>query len=241
MKHELPKDYNFDNARALVAEYFETDEWSQVKASGWGTNRAETAEIFTANQQYINKFPTKGGAFLDSLTAPKWGLETVPKLVKAAPTNAPTTEQTAKVIWDEHAKKEVIKLQIFNNRQVTLSKASFDAHTGVKKDNRIVYWEAMKQTLKSPDELWLNNENKIDRAIYKKWIAGGKVDNDIAKQLNYDNFNAIKYYKDHVIVVNYKITDGKLQLRTWYSMAMKKLVWDKRRRGLYIKQKGNNN
>ena len=143
-------------------------------------------------------------------------------MVKAAPTNAPTTEQTAKEIWDEHAKKEAIKLQLFNSREVTLSKASFNAHTGVKKDNRIVYWEAMKQTLKSPDELWLNNENKIGRAIYKKWVAGGKVDDDLAKQLNYDNFNAIKYYKDHVIVVNYKITDGKLQLRTWYSMAMKK-------------------
>lgn len=237
MKHELPKDYNFDNARALVAEYFETDEWSQVEAQGWGTNRAETAEIFTENQQYINKFPSKGGAFLDNLTASKWGLETVPKLIKAAPGNAPATELTAKEIWDNHAKKEVLKLQLFNSRQVTLSKANFDAHTGGKKDNRAIYWEAMKEALKNPDELWLNNESKIDRAIYSKWIAGGKKDDALAKQLNYDNFNAIRFYKDYAMVVNYKVANGTLELRTWYELAWDKKTWDMKRRGLYIKQK----
>ncbi len=236
MKHELPKGYNFDNARALVSEYFETDEWSQVEAQGWGTNRAETAEIFTVNQQYINKFPTKGGAFLDSLTAQKWGLETVPKLIKAAPTNAPTTEQTAKEIWDNHANKEVIKLQLFNSREVTLSKANFDAHTGIK-DNRAIYWGALKETIKSPDELWLNNENKIDRAIYKKWIAGGKMDDALAKQLNYDNFNSIRFYNDYAVVATYRVTNGTLELRTWKRLEMDKKEWNSLRRGLYIKVK----
>lgn len=237
MKHELPENYSFDNARKLVDEYLETSEWKSVEAQGWATNRAETAEVFTQTQQYINKFPQKGGKFLDDLTAQKWGLETVPKLKDRATADAPVTEQTAKEVWSDHSKDGNIKLNLFNNRKVTLTKENFDVHTTAKKDDRTIYFDALKETLQAPDELWLNNEKKIDRSVFRKWIIGDKKDTSIAKKLNYDNFNAIKFYKDEAIVANYRITNGELELRTWYRLYPKKKVWDKIRRGLFIKQK----
>lgn len=237
MKHELPEGCSFEDARAIVDDYLASDEWKSVAAQGWDTNRAETAEIFTKTQQYINKFPQKGGKFLDDLTAQKWKLDTVPKLMEKAAENVPKTEKTAQEIWDNHAKDNEIKLQLFNDRRVTISRKNFDAHTTGKKDDRSVYFEALKETLEKPDELWLNNERKIDRITFRKWIIGNKKDDKLAKQLNYNNFSAIKYYKDEAIVANYRITDGVLELKTWYRLAPKKSVWDKHRRGLYIKQK----
>lgn len=237
MKNEVPENYGFDNARKLVDEYLETSEWKSVEAQGWATNRAETAEVFTQAQQYINKFPQKGGRFLDDLTAQKWGLETVPKLKDKATTDAPVTKQTAKEIWSDHSEDGSIKFNLFNNRKVTLTKDNFDAHTTAKKDDRTIYFDALKETLQAPDELWLNNEKKIDRSVFRKWIIGDKKDTGIAKKLNYDNFNAIKFYKDEAIVANYRITNGELELRTWYRLYPKKKVWDKIRRGLFIKQK----
>ena len=237
MKHELPKGYNFEEARAIVDEYLESDEWKSIAAQGWDTNRAETAEVFTKTQQYINKFPEKGGKFLDDLTAQKWGQETVPALIKKAPAEMPVTKLTAAEIWDKYAKDEVIKLQLFNERNVTLTKRNFIAHTTAKKDNRTLYFDAMREALQNPDELWLNNEHRVDRSVFRRWIVGGKKDDKLAKRLNYDNFNAIKYYNDGAVVVNYRITNGQLEVKTWYSLQMKKHVWDRHRRGLFIKQK----
>lgn len=245
MKHELSQGYSFENARAIVDEYISSDEWKSVTAQGWDTNRAETAEVFTKTQQYINKFPQQGGRFLDDLTAQKWGQDTVPKLMEKASDNIPKTELTADEIWDKHVETSQvasqIKLPLFNNRQVTLTKKNFGAHTTAKKDDRSVYFDALKETLANPDELWLNNERPIERTTFRKWIIGGKKDDKLAKQLNYDNFNAIKYYNDGVIVANYRISNGTLELKTWYRMAEKKSVSDKIRRGLLIKQKKSSN
>lgn len=237
MRHELPEDYNFDDARALVDEYLETDEWKSVAAQGWDTNRAETAEIFTKNQQYINKFPQQGGRFLDDMTSQKWGLDTVSGLKKKATGKMPETELSASEIWDRYAKDEQIKIKLFNDRQLTLTKKNFDAHTVGKSDNRAKFWDALLETLEKPDELWLNNELKIDRDTFRRWIIGNKKDKEIEKLLNYDNFNAIRYYNDEAIIANYRITNGTLELKTWYSLRLKKSVTDRYRRGLFIKQK----
>ena len=161
----------------------------------------------------------------------------MPALKSKAKVNAPTTEQTTKEIWNNHSKDGKISFSLFNDRKVSITKDNFDAHTTAKKDDRTIYFDALKETLQHPDEVWLNNEKKIDRSIYGKWIVGGKKDSKLAKQLNYNNFTVIKYYKDKSIVANYRITDGVLKLKTWYQLAEKKSVWDKHRRGLFIKQK----
>ena len=57
----------------------------------------------------------------------------------------------------------------------------------------------------------------------------------------------MKYYRDEVLAVNYRIEGEKLVLKTWYVMQthtpenrkvnLKKEIWDKRRRGLLIKKR----
>lgn len=237
MAHEA-KGIDFDKERQIVDEYLETAEWKKLEAQGWGVNRAETAEIFTANQLYINKFPENASTYLDRMTAAKWELDTVPNLIKKAETAAPKTTLTAQEIWDKYSDGSEIKMKLFNDRELTLSKKSFDAHTFQKNDDRSELFNAVLDALQNPDELWLANERKIDQEIYKKWIKSGRQDKDIAAKLNYDNFTLIKYYNDYPIVVNYKIIKGKLQLKTWYRLSNSKKVWIQKRSGLFIKQKG---
>lgn len=85
----------------------------------------------------------------------------------------------------------------------------------------------MLETLHAPDEVWLNDEIKHDLL---------------------DTYCLLKYYRDEVLAVNYRIEGEKLVLKTWYVMQtrtpgnrkvnLKKEIWDKRRRGLLIKSVG---
>ncbi len=224
MKHEV-KNIDIDKERARVDEFFKTAEWKKAEAQGWGVNRALTGEVFTANQMYIRKFPTKAASYLKKLTAEKWGLQTVPKLKEAAAGNMPLFTESAESVWKNESKNNILPLKIYDGRTLELDKKSFAAHT-TKKDNRINLWVALRANLLSPDEIWLNDYSST----------------------RFDNFNLIKYYRDKVIVANYKIEKKRLVLKTWYEMQtthkvnmkpdLKKEIWDKRRRGLLIKKPG---
>ena len=84
----------------------------------------------------------------------------------------------------------------------------------------------------NPDEVWLNNE--IEK-------------NALEKTEQLDTYCLLKFYRDEVLAVNYKIEDEALVLKTWYIMQtnlkgktvayMKKNIWDKRRWGLLIKKR----
>ena len=52
--------------------------------SGLGVNRAETAEIFTANQMYIRKFPDRAASLLGKLHCQHYGLPSFGKRLAAA-------------------------------------------------------------------------------------------------------------------------------------------------------------
>ncbi|MEG0889918.1 MAG: PBECR2 nuclease fold domain-containing protein, partial [Bacteroides sp.] len=159
------------------------------------------------------------------LTADKWGIESVPKQMEKAMQPIPTQEKTASTIWKRTSNEGVISLPDYRGRIIVLEKKQFDSHTtGKGSDNRIVYWDAMCETLLNPDEVWLND--------------------DIKKNV-YDTYSLIRYYQDGVIVANYRIEEDKLVLKTWYLMRTSKdpnkridlkKIWDKRRHGLLIKK-----
>jgi SPP1 gp7 family putative phage head morphogenesis protein len=224
MKNELPAGYNKESERARVNEFFNTSDWKNNVAQGWGVNRALTAEVFSANQMYIRKFPTKAASYLNKLTSEKWGLQTIPKLKEAAGSVMPVSTIGESEIWKNESKDGIISLKLYDDRTLELSEKSFIKHTKNKKDNRINLWSALKETLLNPNEIWLN-DNSSPR---------------------FDNFNLIKYYNDKVIVANYKVEKGKLVLKTWYELQtehignmkpdLKKTIWDKKRRGLLIKR-----
>lgn len=224
MQHEV-NGINPEVQKKRVDDYFKTTEWKTDSAQGWGVNRCESAQVFTANQMYINKFPGQASRIFGKMTSDKWGVPSVPKMVSQAKTSIPMTKYTETEVWDANVKGNVIEVRDYKKRVITIEKKQFIDHTTKKgRDNRIKYWDAMLETLESPDEVWINDE----------------IDHN-----SLDTYNLIKYYKDGAIVANYRIEDDKLMLKSWYVMITNvpegrkvnlKRVWDKRRRGLYIKR-----
>ncbi len=215
-----------EGMKKQVDEFLESAEWRRSEAQGWGVNRCATGEVFSANQMYIRKFPQQAARRLGNLTADKWGQDTVPRLIEKAGGSIPVTESTEDSIWQQNEKDGVISLHDYQGRTITLEKKQFYSHTSGKgRDNRIPYWDAMLEVLAHPDEVWLNDDIKKDV---------------------FDTYNLIRYYNDGVIVVNYRIEDDRLLLKSWYEMTTKvpegrkvqlKRIWDKRRRGLLIKKR----
>lgn len=224
MKHQVQ--FDVKEMRQRVDEYLASSEWEQIRAQGWGVNRCDSAEVFAANQMYIRKFPGQAASYLKNQTAKKWGLSGVPELMKGKSDKLPLSDKTEKEIWEELEKEGVITLPDYQERNITIEKGQFDSHTAGKgRDNRIVYWDAMMETLREPDEVWLNDEIKKNEL---------------------DTYCLIRYYSDGVLVVNYRIEGDRLLLKTWYQMVTSLAkgkreqllkIWDKRRHGLLIKKR----
>lgn len=212
--------------KARADEFLGTAEWKRSEAQGWGVNRCITGEVFNANQMYIRKFPQQASRRLGNMTAEQWGQDTVPHLIGKADKPMPRTEDTEQAIWQQYEKEGVISLPDYQGRMITLEKTQFDTHTtGKGRDNRIPYWNAMLEALGNPDEVWLNDD--IKKGVF-------------------DTYNLIRYYNDGAIVVNFRIDDDKLLLKSWYEMTTRvpegrkiqlKQIWNKRRRGLLIKKR----
>ena len=219
--------------RERANRYLETREWKMLEAQGWGVNRCNTAQVFTANQMYIRKFPGLGAARINRMTAEKWGLPDVPKMKEEAERNMPPRQNYDESnIWKEQAEDDVIRLKDYRGREIVLTRKQFLSHTSGKgRDNRIALWDAMLDTLQHPDEVWLNNE--IEK-------------NALNKAPELDTYCLLKFYRDEVVAVNYRIEDEQLLLKTWYIMQtnlkktngyMKKRIWNMRRWGLLIKKR----
>lgn len=223
---------DFDAMRAKVDKFFQTKEWKMSAAQGWGVNRCDTAQIFTADQMYIRKFPEHSASYLKKLTADRWKLPTVQKMKQEAGTDMPRTERNEQEVWDAYSRDGRISLTDYDGRTVVIDEKQFLSHTtGKGRDNRIWLWDAMLDTLQNPDEVWLNNE--IEKNAQEK-----------AEELN--TYCLMKFYRDEVVAVNYRIEGEELVLKTWYIMQtnlnktieyMRKRIWDKRRFGLLIKKR----
>lgn len=203
---------DFKEARSKVEEYLKSPEWKALEAQGWGVNRALSAEVFTANQMYIRKFPAKAASYLNKLTFEKWGLSSVLKLMKAAENKTPLFTGTADDIWNTESSGGLLKLSLYTNRSIVMNKANFYSHASNTREQRVKLWSAVKETLQYPDEVWLNDYSSDA----------------------FDNINVIKYYNDKVITATYKIENGELVLKTWHDMYPKKSIWRQKRRGLLI-------
>ena len=224
---------DFDAMRAKVDEFYQTKEWKMSAAQGWGVNRCDTAQIFTADQMYIRKFPEHSASYIKKLTADRWKLPTVQKMKQEVQTDMPPrVERDAERFWEENAVNGRISLTDYDGRTVVIDREQFFSHTtGKGRDNRIWLWDAMLDTLQNPDEVWLNNE--IEKNAQEK-----------VEELN--TYCLMKFYRDEVVAVNYRIEGEELVLKTWYIMQtnlnktieyMRKRIWDKRRFGLLVKKR----
>ena len=176
---------------------------------------------------YIRKFPEHSASCLKKLTADRWKLPSVTQMKQQADRDMPPrTERDAEQFWQDNAVDGRISLTDYDGRTVVISREQFMSHTvGKGRDNRIALWDAMLDTLQHPDEVWLNDEIKSNEL---------------------DTYCVMKFYRDEVVAVNYRIEGEELVLKTWYIMQtnlnkrvayMKKVIWDRRRRGLLIKKR----
>ncbi len=267
-KSKVPEG-SVERSRATVEKYKQSPEWKQIEAQGWDVNRCKLGKIFTENQMYIQRFPHQAERELIALTSDKWGLPSVAKLAKEAKEDIPLIEIKRKgckkrwrhrteaqrenkeiqyEIWDEYKggyeKNDTITLKDYRDRDITLRFEDFEEHTTAKGgDNRIKYWKAMLQTLKEPDEVWINN--------HREGTAG--------KTGDFNVYCLIRYYHNVALCVNLQLEDNKIMLATWYPMPVdvtwtetvkqpdgtekkvpkkkRKKIWDERRFGLLVYQK----
>ena len=216
MRHEV-RNVDLDLMRKRVDNYFDTAEFKTAKAQGWGVNRADIGEIFTANQFYINKFPGKASAKLDKIGHSDYGLPSYSNAKKSA---------TSNIVDFEDAPETFIKQQEFfnghpvirdyHNRPVSIQEKEFTDHTTNKRVDRVKFLNGLKETISSPDEVWISRYKDSD----------------------YNNFVSIKYYKNATMIVVSKIENGTVyRLNTWFPLAERKDVINRYRQGLLIYSK----
>jgi SPP1 gp7 family putative phage head morphogenesis protein len=213
MKHEV-KDVDFAEMRQRVADYYQTEEFKKSDAQGWGVNRAVTGEVFSANQQYVTKFPGKASKSLEEIGAAQYNLPSYSNAKKVATEELPKYEGTAQEFFDklEIAENKPV-VRDYNNRPIVVTAKGFKTHSTGKRAYRVEYLNGMLETLKKPDEVWINNYQ-------------GDAFEDMIN---------IKYYKDVTQIVVTKILNGKVTtLSTWFPLAEKKNVINNYRRGLLI-------
>lgn len=215
MKHEFTGD--FDKMRAKADTYLNSPAYVKEAAQGWGVNRGEIGEIFTANQQYVNTFQNNSSSILNNLTAVKWGLPQYSNAKKVATTNAPVYDGTADDFYNS-LKGELIKeLRDYNKRILTIDKKAFDRHTVKKSDNRTILLNAAKETLLQPDEVWYRKE-KLNEVIYIKYYTTADGNNK-------------------TMVVIGRMKNLQLELGTWFELKEQKRVIEQYRQGLLVMAK----
>lgn len=216
------KGIDLEEMRARVDTYFETPEWSSAQAQGFGVNRALLPELFNENQMYIQKFPKQAVKLLKDVTFETYELKQMEEL-RANANNAlqsyvGTAADLFKTLASEDGK---IFFKDYNNRSVLFDEAAYlKGHSEAKYAERTALLTGVEQTLKTPDEVWINNG---DGELFNRYFF-------------------LKYYTDQTIAVIAEIKEGIVyQVKTWFKIeesAGNKLSKYKYRRGLLIKKPG---
>ena len=223
MAHEAA-DLDMEEMRAQCDGYLDSNEWKRCEAQGFGINRADVAEVFTADQMYIRKFPDMSSKTLEQITPREWGVgESIDTLKREAESEVPKYEGSAEAWFEANkvveAGTELLKVKDYAGRVWQMAKKAFTIHSTdmVKKRRfRTEFLDAIREVAAAPDEVWLARERK-DRINKVKAI---------------DNYVMIKYYKDEAIAVAGKVDKSKLTLKSWYVLKDKNA-----RRGLLIKKR----
>lgn len=216
-------DGNIAEERQKVQTFMTSAEWKRATAQGWGVNRAETAEVFTANQMYIRKFPDRAASLVGKLYCQHYGLPSFGKRLAAATEVFRAFDGNPTEWFAQNS-----RFKDFSGKTVELTTKTFSTHTtGKYAVTRVPLLGAIDNVLKSPDEVWLNNYD-------------GKT---------FDCYNFVKFYQGKVLNVVCRIENGKtLGIKTWFEVEQqpttksgKKIDRDKDprlkyRRGLLVKK-----
>lgn len=216
-------------SKEIMEELYNSEAWVSFEKSGFNYNMANTKEVFSKSQQY-SKTPEKVLENVGKMYYDDWDLK--PILERQADFKEEyKPSEDRKIIADFFNKYKVSNrkavLKDFKGRDLTIEKKSITSHTNPSKEkyaNRHHYISGLEEAIKSPDEVWINN--------------------DQGKQ--FDSYIYIKYYKNEIIKVICKLDEsGNLFIETWYNIEInntdspnKELINDlyRHRRGLLIKK-----
>ena len=216
-------DGNMEEERQKVKTFMTSTEWKRATAQGWGVNRAETAEVFTANQMYIRKFPDRAASLVGKLYCQHYGLPSFGKRLTAATESFRPFAGDAAAWFARNG-----RFKDFSGKTVELPAKNFSRHTtGKYTATRVPLLSAIKEVLKAPDEVWLNNyDSKV-----------------------FNCYNYVKFYRGKAINVVCSIENGKMfGIKTWFEIEQlpatksgKKISREKDprlkyRRGLLVKK-----
>ena len=191
MRHEA-EGVDFREMERRVLDYLGTPEWEMNRAQGWDVNRGKTAEIFSKNQQYIRKFPGKAAKSLLQLYHYDYGLDSIGKRIAASVTPAPVFAGEPAQWFADHP-----FLEDYMGRRVSLRKKVFDFHTTGSHSDRVPLLDCVTETLRNPDEVWLND--------YKKGTG------------DFTNLNFIKFYDGMAMNVICEVRNGEVyEVTTWF-------------------------
>ncbi len=183
---------DFELEREKVSEFMETAEWKRSAAQGWGVNRADTAEVFTANQMYIRKFPDQAASLVGKLHANHYGLPSFGKRLAAATDSLPGFKESPSGWFAKNS-----HFKDFSGKTVALSSKVFKIHTsGSYEATRVPLLGSISDVLAHPDEVWIND--------YKG---------------EFKNLNYIKFYQGKAINVVCNIDKGRaVEVATWFEI-----------------------
>lgn len=196
MPHEVAG-VNFDEMRARVDAYFDTPEWKQNEAQGFGVNRAMLPEVFTENQMYIKKFANQSAKHLANLNYNTYKLGSYEanraKATAAVHKYTGTIDEFLSVLKTEDNR---IFFTDYNERAILFDYAAYKKGHAKVLAERALYISAAADTLKNPDEVWINALSGLNQYVF------------------------IKYYTDEVIAVIAEIDKGKAyRVKTWFPIA----------------------
>lgn len=223
MAHEV-KEVDIEAMRKRCDDYFETDEWRQVRAQHWDTNRGKRSEVFDKDQMYIRKFPDVAAKILEKIPLNTWGIEpSLKKRIKESGFPMPVYEGDASAWWNDHCRivdgVERLPMVDYKGRTWIMDRADYDAHTSNKRKKRgfrVGYLSCVQEIMNDPDEVWLGQEYK-DR------------DNPESRLTNYIY---LKYYKERAIACVCKVEKSDMVFKSWFEVRNSRI-----RAGLLLKAK----
>ncbi|QNK63958.1 DUF935 family protein [Pedobacter sp. PAMC26386] len=218
-------DKELEESQLMAKSFFESEEWAKSKKSGFGINRANTKEVFNDSQQYSST-PEKVLKNVGQMYYDDWGMKPI-KERQAAATGVFEPAENRDIIQDFYRQHKVstrkMLLEDYMGREITFEKNRLYGHTAEndKYGERYKYLPGLDQTLKKPDEVWVNDDGS-----------------------QFDSYVYLKYYKNAIIKVIAELAeDGNLQIKTWYNVSLNeisssnKMLNDlyRHRRGLPVK------
>ena len=167
---------DFADMESKVNDYYGSEEFDRNVSQGFAANRAESGEVFAANQQYITgKNLTQTNKAINEISPEDYGLQAIAEARAKAKTNLPQMQGSPG--------EKVSSLDTLNGQTVVKDYQSraLAVDTGDLLNSDLL--EALTDALSSPDEVWAKIKGKAYQVNYIRYyldqifLVSGSLEN----------------------------------------------------------------